>query len=90
VTDIPAWRKRVLKTSIILVLVNPVFFIVALGLTSSFKYSNNIWGNLIFSGVLVGIVSLVCGLFGNGFHRWKVVATAFFEMMVWWFMAVGL
>jgi len=75
---------------VVLVLTNPVFFVVALNLVAHLGASDRVWGDFIVIGALAGIVSLLCGFVGKGQHRWKVVTAAFCETFVWWFMAVGL
>jgi len=89
--EISQWRKGVATTSLALVIINPIYwFIVVKVISSRFQLSDNVWGNLIVAGVLIGIVSLVCAFFGAGSNRWKLVIAAFVETFFWWFMAVGL
>ena len=89
-TEIPRWRKQALKVSHMTVCVNPVFFIVALSLVRSFRLSDQVWGDFIVSGFLLGVVSIACGVLGKGPYRWMSILAGGGESFVWWLMAVGL
>jgi threonine/homoserine/homoserine lactone efflux protein len=88
-SEIPRWRRTVLRTGIVIVLLNGAYFIVGLSMASSFIRSDSAYGWFISSGMLCGAISFVCGILGKGIHRWKLVVGAGVETLVWWFMAVG-
>jgi len=88
--EIPAWRRKAFHTSLVLVLINPVFFAVALPLADHLRLSNKVWGRLIAVGVFAGLLSLASGLFGKGRRRWVVILVSCIETAVWCFMAAGL
>jgi hypothetical protein len=88
-SEICRLRRIVLAAGIVIVLLNPVYFILTLNLGSSLIRSDSAYGRFLFSGVLLGAFSLLCGVLGKGPHRWKVVVGAGVETFLWWFMAVG-
>ena len=88
--EIPASRSKAFRTSLALVLINPVFFAVALPLADHLRLSNKVWARLVAIGVLAGILSLMCGLFGKGRRRWILILASCVETVVWGFMAAGL
>ena len=88
--EIPAWRRKAFHASLALVLINPVFFAVALPLADHLRLSNKVWGRLIAIGVFAGLLSLTCGLFGKGRRRWVLILASCVETVVWCFMAAGL
>ena len=52
--EIPASRSKAFRTSLALVLINPVFFAVALPLADHLRLSNKVWARLIAIGVFGG------------------------------------
>jgi hypothetical protein len=88
-SEIPSWRRIVLKAGIFVVFLNAAYFIVGFSLSSSFIRSDSAVGWFISSGMLFGAIAFVCGMLGKGPHRWKLVAGACVETFIWWFMAVG-
>jgi hypothetical protein len=88
--EIPAWRRKSFHTSLALVLINPVFFAVALPLADHLRLSNKVWGHLIAVGVFAGLISLMCGLLGKGHRRWILILASCVEIAVWSLMAAGL
>ena len=88
--EIPEWRRKAFHTSLALVLINPVYFAVALPLADHLRLSNKLWGRLIAVGVFAGLLSLTCGLLGKGHRRWILILVACAETVVWCFMAAGL
>jgi len=89
-TEIPGWRKQALKVSHVIVCVNLIFFIVALNLVRSLGLSDQVWGDFIVSGFLLGIISVACGALGKGSYRWMSILAGCGETLFWWLMAVGL
>jgi hypothetical protein len=89
-TEIPRWRKQVLKVSHVIVCVNPVFFIITLNLVRSLGLSDKVWGDFIVSGFLLGVISVTCGAFGKGPYRLMSILAGGGETLIWWLMAVGL
>lgn len=89
-SDNPRWRSYLLKVSLIIALANPIFFVAVLNLNGSLGLSDKAWGNCISTGFLLGVVSILGCLLGEGRHRWKGVLAGCGETALWWFMAVGL
>jgi len=89
-SEIAPWRERLATASLILVILNPIYWFVGVNLAVRFHAPDNTWGNLIVVGVFVGIASLVCGMFGKGSQRRRLIFAASIETFLWWFMAVGL
>ena len=71
-------------------MLNPLYFLIAINLLRRLHWTDIVWGNCIAAGVLVGLVSVVCGLLGPSPRRWPLIVAACGETFVWWFMAVGL
>jgi len=88
--EIPAWRRKAFHTSLVLVLINPVFFAVALPLADHLRLSNKVWGRFVAVGVFAGLLSLACGLLGKGHRRWILILASCVEIAIWCFMAAGL
>jgi hypothetical protein len=82
------WRGRVFSIGVGLAVLNPIYFLIATNLAS--RFSAKVWGNFIVVGVLIGLLSLACGLFGQGQRRWTLIIITCVETIFWWFMAVGL
>jgi hypothetical protein len=85
----PGWREKALKTSVVLVLINPAYYFVAISVGSEWKASEAIWIHFLQVGWLMAFVSLVCAAIGRGPHRWKSVVAAAIENLFWWFMGIG-
>jgi hypothetical protein len=88
VNELRPLRSRVFSISVALAILNPIYFLIAINLAS--RFSDKVWGNFIVVGVLVGLISLACGLVGRGGGRWMLILVTCVETIVWWFMAVGL
>ena len=84
------WRDRIAAGSLAAVILNPIYWIGVVSIAPRFHPSDKVWGNFIFAGFLIGIVSFICGLFGKGSRRVGLVVAAFVETFFWWFMAIGL
>ncbi|ODU54667.1 MAG: hypothetical protein BGO25_02205 [Acidobacteriales bacterium 59-55] len=87
-TESRPWRNRVFSISVALAVLNPIYFFIAINLAS--RFSDKVWGNFIVVGVLVGLLSLACGLLGQGHRRWMLILVTCVETILWWFMAVSL
>ena len=91
--EIPSWRLKCYQGGRLLVLLNPLYFLISISLGSLLHMSDQIWGNLILVGVLVGLASLVLGILGDApesWLKWALIIVACGETLWWWFMAVGL
>jgi hypothetical protein len=88
--EIPTSHSKAFRTSLALVLINPVYFAIALPLADHFRLSNRAWACLVAIGILAGLLSLACGLFGRGRLRWLLLLLACVETIVWGLMAAGL
>ena len=84
------WRDRIAAVSLAVVILNPIYWIAFVSIAPRFHPSDKIWGNFIATGFLIGVGSLICGLFGKGSRRLGLVVAAFVETFFWWFMAIGL
>ena len=89
-TEPRSWRVKALKTGVALAWINPIYFIVSLYVGGAFHLSDRIAALSIFSGILVGLSTLTCGLIGEGGRRWVLIPIALVETLIWWFMSVGL
>jgi hypothetical protein len=90
VSEIKVWRRRAFQLSLALVLLNPIYWVLATHLGGRFGVSDQVWGDFIIIGVFVGVISFVCGLIGQGRHQWALLFVSFGETVLWWFMAVGM
>jgi hypothetical protein len=88
--EIPTSHSKAFRTSLALVLINPVYFAIALPLADHFRYSDTVWARLVAIGLLAGILSLACGLFGKGRRRWILLLASCIETVAWGFMVAGL
>jgi hypothetical protein len=88
--EIPAAHSKAFRTSLALVLINPVYLAAAVLLADHFRYSNRVWARLVAIGILAGLLSLACGLFGKGRRRWILILASCVETVAWGFMAAGL
>jgi len=88
-SEIPRWRRITLSVGIVIALLSPVYFVIGLNFGSSLIRSDKRYGNFIVSGIVLGVSSLVCGIAGEGAHRWTLILGAAVEIVLWWFMAVG-
>ncbi|WP_263379029.1 hypothetical protein [Granulicella paludicola] len=88
--EAPQWRKSVALTGMVLVGLNPIYWILALNIEGRFNLSDRVFGDLILTGVLIGIISLSFSFFATGMRRALLIVLALLEMFLWSFMAVGM
>ncbi len=88
-SDLPAWRERILHSGIAIALLSLVYFFSGVNFGRSMLHSDRAFGWFIVSGFFLSVVALACGIVGRGAHRWKLILGAAVEAFLWWFMAVG-
>ena len=89
-SEIPTWRKKLLMAGIVIALLSPAYFVIGVNVCSRVFRSDIASGRFIFSGIVLSVISLFCGICGKGPYRWMLIVGSCVEAFLWWFMAVGL